>query len=154
MNTITRRKFIASTAGCSLAGLFLPGNYAWAQWPTQAFGGKDITSVIEKLYGSSKMEDSAAITIKAPDIAENGAVVPVSIKTKLTGVESVSILVDENPNPLAAQFLISPGNSGDVATRIKLAKKSKVTAVVKANGKLYTNSRFIKVTLGGCGGPG
>ena len=152
MSTQSRRTFLKNTAAYSVATCFLASGSVLAEWPKQAFADKNKTDVMKQLYGSSKSQASSKIIIKAPDIAENGAVVPVTVKTSLPNVESVSILVDENPNPLAAQFHITPGNNGDVGTRIKMGKKSNVTAVVKSNGKLYTSSKFVKVTRGGCGG--
>lgn len=152
MSQLTRRSFLKSTAAYSVATCFLASGTVLAEWPKQAFADKSKDDVIKQLYGNSATQESKQITIKAPDIAENGAVVPVTIKTSLPNVESVSILVDENPNPLAAQFHITPGNNADVGTRIKMGKKSHVTAIVKSNGKLYRSSKFVKVTRGGCGG--
>lgn len=152
MSKLTRRKFLTDTAVFSLASIFLGGNSAFAEWPSNVFADKNKNNVIEQLYGSSSVEETSLITFKAPPIAESGATVPVTVKTSLPNVESVSILVDENPNPLAAYFHLNSGNNGYVSTRIKLAKKSNVTAIVKANGKLYSSRRYVKVTKGGCGG--
>jgi len=96
--------------------------------------------------------DSSHVSIKAPDIAENGAVVPITVKTDIAGAESVSIIVLNNPNPLVASFDLTPSSGGLVSTRIKMGKTSDVTAVVKAGGKLYSATKEVKVTIGGCGG--
>jgi sulfur-oxidizing protein SoxY len=88
----------------------------------------------------------------APEIAENGAVVPVSVTTSLPDVTSIAILVAENPNALAASYRIPAGTVPSVANRLKMAKTSNVIAVVEAGGKLYSASKEIKVTIGGCGG--
>lgn len=104
------------------------------------------------LFQAQTASESAEITLKAPDIAENGAVVPVSIKTDLESVESISIIVENNPNPLAASFELSPEAKAEVSTRIKMNKTSNVIAVVKADGKLHTTQKEVKVTIGGCGG--
>ena len=150
MSSISRRKFVKDTATYSLITCFLASGGAVADWPTKAFSDKSQDKVIKALFGNTNTEISSLITVVGPDLAENGAVVPIKVNTQLSGVESVAILVDNNPNPLAAHFLIQPGNSANIGTRIKLAKPSVVTAVVKANGKLYTSSKKIKITRGGC----
>jgi sulfur-oxidizing protein SoxY len=98
------------------------------------------------------MDKSDKIKIKAPDIAENGAVVPVSVTTSIDGVSSISLFADKNATPLAADFILGPGTEGYVSTRIKMGKTANVIAVVKAGGKLYSSSKEVKVTIGGCGG--
>ena len=103
-------------------------------------------------FGGGDTADSADITIKAPDIAENGAVVPITVKYNLPNAESVAIVVDKNPNPLAAAFALTPNSGGLVSTRIKMLKTSMVHAVIKTDGKLLKASKEVKVTIGGCGG--
>ena len=88
----------------------------------------------------------------APDIAENGAVVPVGAVSKLPNTTDIMIIVEKNPSPLAAAFTIPAGTNADVQTRIKMGQSSNVIAVVKADGKLYSATKETKVTLGGCGG--
>jgi len=123
-----------------------------AAWAKAAFEAKDVTGGINALYGSSGTDKSDKIKIKAPDIAENGAVVPVSVTTSIEGVSSISLFADKNATPLAAEFTLGPGTQGYVSTRIKMGKTANVTAVVKAGDKLYSNSKEVKVTIGGCGG--
>jgi sulfur-oxidizing protein SoxY len=96
--------------------------------------------------------ESKDITITAPDIAENGAVVPVAVASAIPKTESISILIEKNPNPLAASFTIPAGTEPSVGTRVKMGQTSNVYAVVKADGKFYMSGKEIKVTLGGCGG--
>jgi sulfur-oxidizing protein SoxY len=88
----------------------------------------------------------------APEIAENGAVVPISVATTLTDVTSISFLVSENPVVLVASYRIPAGTVPGVANRIKMAKTSNVIVVVEAGGKLYSATKEVKVTVGGCGG--
>lgn len=133
------------------SGLLVP-RAVLAAWAKEAFEAKDINTALNSLLGSSSLTASDKIKIKAPDIAENGAVVPVSISTDLPGVESINIVVEKNPNPLAANFVLGPGALGEVSTRIKMGKSSSVLAVVKAGGKLYSTGKEVKVTIGGCGG--
>jgi sulfur-oxidizing protein SoxY len=90
--------------------------------------------------------------VDAPEIAENGAVVPVSVSTSLPNVTAIAILIPENPNTLAASYKIAEGTEGFVANRLKMAKTSKIVAVVESGGKLYSASKEVKVTVGGCGG--
>ena len=101
------------------------------------------------MYGSS--DKSSAVTLNAPDIAENGAVVPVGITTTLKA-EQMAILVEKNPSSLAAQFFIPAGTEPFVTTRIKMGQTSNVYALVKADGKWSMAVKEVKVTLGGCGG--
>ncbi len=149
---ITRRKFIQGTAAYGIAACVLISNAAMAKWPANLFSTEKKKDLLKELFGDAKIEESPQIDIKAPEIAENGAVVPVSVKSNLPNVESISILVDKNPRPLAAQFVMQPVNSSAISTRLKLAETSSVTAIVKSNGRLYSSTKLIKVTIGGCGG--
>ena len=151
MNLIdkSRRTLLKSFALVSTLSL-LP-NLAFAVWPKGAFTAKSFDSAIESLYGMPA-NDSDKIKLKAPDIAENGAVVPISVSTDLADVESISIYVEGNPNPLSATFELSKYAQANVSTRIKMGKTSNVIAAVKAGGKVYTTRQEVKVTIGGCGG--
>jgi sulfur-oxidizing protein SoxY len=133
------------------AGILTP-RMVLAAWPKDAFSAKDIPAALNALHGANATEESGDIQIKAPDIAENGAVVPVTVSTSIAGVESIAIMAANNPVPLIATFNLSEGAEGFASTRIKMGKSGDVTAVVKAGGKLYTASKGVKVTIGGCGG--
>lgn len=123
-----------------------------AAWAKAAFEAKDVNAGLSALYGSSSMSDSGDISIKAPDIAENGAVVPISVTTSIAGASSISLFADKNATPLAAEFNLGPGTEGFVSTRIKMGKTANVVAVVKADGSLFSTKKEVKVTIGGCGG--
>ncbi|HEX9472204.1 MAG TPA: thiosulfate oxidation carrier protein SoxY, partial [Bradyrhizobium sp.] len=97
-------------------------------------------------------EPSDKVKLDAPEIAENGAVVPISVSTSLADVTSISILVADNPNALGASYKIPAGTMPSVANRLKMAKTTNVIAVVEAGGKLYSTTKEVKVTVGGCGG--
>ena len=126
---------------------------ASASWPESAFEAESVDDAINALHGTTDAEASDAITFKAPDIAENGAVVPISISVDMPNVEHVALLVENNPSPLAATFEIPTPGPTTVGTRIKMGKTSPLIAVVKADGKLYKAvSSDVKVTIGGCGG--
>ena len=156
MNT-TRRKFLKTSAvtGAVVAGIgagILAPRNVMAAWPAAAFDTTDVNAALAATLGSSDMTDSADIEVKAPDIAENGAVVPITITSKIPGTESITILLPGNNNPLAASFTFSSRTEGLISTRVKMGKTSNVIAVVKAKGKLYTAKKEVKVTIGGCGG--
>jgi len=141
---------VSSVAVAVSAGLLSP-SAVLAAWPKSAFGAKSVTDALSGL-GVSTTAPSGDIQIKAPDIAENGAVVPVTVKTSIAGATSVSILVEKNGSPLTANFNLKGSAQGFVATRIKMQKTSAVIAVVKAGGKAYSARKEVKVTIGGCGG--
>jgi sulfur-oxidizing protein SoxY len=142
----------AGTVGAALgAGLLTPQSVL-AAWNEKAFGAKDVGGALNSLYGSDAVEDSDAIKIKAPDIAENGAVVPITIETGLNGVTNISLIVASNNTPLVASFNLSEEALPFVSTRVKMGKTGDVVAVVKADGKMLTARKSVKVTIGGCGG--
>jgi sulfur-oxidizing protein SoxY len=120
------------------------------EWNKAAFEGKSLDDVF-KVLGTGSPEKSSSVTLNAPDIAENGAVVPVGIVTTLKA-DQMAILVEKNPYALAAQFFIPAGTDTFVTTRIKMAQTSNVYALVKVDGKWWMAVKEIKVTLGGCGG--
>lgn len=142
---------VIATGGALIGASVLMPRIAMAAWTTKAFEAEDQATAMNELLGSA-VEESAEVTLKAPDIAENGAVVPVTIRSTMSGVESISVFVEHNPTPLVAEFIIPAGTDADVSTRLRMGKTSKVTAVVKANGKFYSASKEVKVTIGGCGG--
>jgi sulfur-oxidizing protein SoxY len=154
----TRRLVLQGAATVALVGL---GNLPFTlvpafaaandKYPEDAFKAKGDADAIKSLYGKAA-EPSDKVKLDAPEIAENGAVVPISITTTLSDVTSISILVAENPNALAASYRISADTVPSVANRLKMAKTSNVIAVVEAGGKLYSATKEVKVTVGGCGG--
>jgi sulfur-oxidizing protein SoxY len=154
----TRRLVLRGAATLTLIGLGvlpfgLPAAFAAAndKYPEEAFKQKNDTEAIKLLYGKTA-EPSDQVKMDAPEIAENGAVVPISVSTTLTDVTSIAFLVSENPNALIASYKIPPGTVPSVANRIKMAKTSNVIVVVEAGGKLYSATKEVKVTVGGCGG--
>jgi sulfur-oxidizing protein SoxY len=105
-----------------------------------------------KALGGAGSTESAQIQMTTPDIAENGAVVPVTAESRLPGTRRIAILIEKNPNTLSADFTIPEGTDPFVTTRVKMAETSNVYALVQANGKYYHAMKEIKVTIGGCGG--
>jgi len=124
---------------------------AMAKW-SKAFDNTTVDGALTDLYGNATLIKDDKITLKVPEIAENGAVVPVTVKTKLANVTNISIIADKNPQPLAASFTLPEGTAADVSVRIRLGETQIVKAVVEADGKLYTTEQEVKVTIGGCGG--
>ena len=156
MNKIRRNLLKASGSATVMAlaasaGVFNSGGVFAAEWNKAAFDTKSLQDTVKALGGTGATE-SKDITITSPDIAENGAVVPVSVSSKLGKTESIAILVEKNPNALSAAFDIPGGTEPFVSTRVKMGQTSNVHAVVKADGKYFYATKEIKVTLGGCGG--
>jgi sulfur-oxidizing protein SoxY len=154
----TRRLILKGVAMVALASLgvakfgLVPA-FAAAndKYPEDAFKQKNSDDAIKALYGKTA-EASDKVKLDAPEIAENGAVVPISVSSTLADVTSISILVVENPNALAASYKIPAGTIPSVANRLKMARTSNVIAVVEAGGKVYSATKEVKVTVGGCGG--
>ncbi len=156
MNTQRRTFLTASMAAGTVAvaasaGLLVPSTVL-AAWPAKAFEAKKLDVAMKEIIGTTKAADSKDIVVEAPDIAENGAVVSVTVKSKIPNTESISLFVPVNAFPLSASYKIAANTDGFVTTRIKMAKTSDVFAYVKAGGKLYKAKKAVKVTLGGCGG--
>ena len=157
-NRLSRRVILQGAGSVALVGLgglsfgaapvFAAAN---DKYPDEAFKAKSEADAIKSLYGKAA-EASDKIKLDAPEIAENGAVVPVSVSTTLADVTSISFLVSENPVVLVASYKIPAGTVPSVANRIKMAKTSNVTVVVEAGGKVYSAAKEVKVTVGGCGG--
>lgn len=154
MNTLPRREFLMLGAGAlgALALGVLPSSpvAAAATLPDNLFQLKSIDEVFKALGGN--VTESTEIVLTTPEIAENGAVVPVSVRSNLPGTEQILVMVEKNPAPMSAAFNIEPGTEAFVSTRVKVGQSSNIHAVVRANGKLYRTVRETKVTLGGCGG--
>ncbi|MDT7953026.1 MAG: thiosulfate oxidation carrier protein SoxY [Acetobacteraceae bacterium] len=154
MNLPTRRAALQGTMLAGLIGFGLVGRARAANapgWPDQAFQKKSQDDAVQALFGKTA-EASDKITLEVPEIAENGAVVPVSVSSALPNTTSIAILVPENPFTHAASYKLADGTAGSVGCRLKMAKTSNVVALVESGGKLFSASKQVKVTLGGCGG--
>jgi sulfur-oxidizing protein SoxY len=114
------------------------------------FEAKNIADALKAVGGAAAANDQ--VSIVSPDIAENGAVVPVGAVSKLPNTTEIHILVEKNPTPLVASFTVPAGTTPDIQTRVRMGQSTNVVAVVKADGKLYSATKETKVTLGGCGG--
>ena len=156
---VKRREVLKTGGGVTLltllaaAGWLKPGDAIAAGWNKAAFETKTMDETMKALGGSGAPAQSKDITFFAtPDIAENGAVVPIGVTSNLPKTDAIAILVEKNPNMLAALFELPAGTEASVSTRVKMGQSSNVYALVRVDGKYHVASKEIKVTLGGCGG--
>jgi sulfur-oxidizing protein SoxY len=155
---LQRRKALRTGSGLTLltlvaaAGWLRPEDALAAEWNKAAFETNSMDATVKALGGSTPAQSKDITFFQTPDIAENGAVVPIGITSNIPKTESIAILVEKNPNTLAAVFDVPAGTEPSLSTRIKMGQSSNVYALVKADGKYYVASKEIKVTLGGCGG--
>ena len=139
-------------AAALAAGVLKPSQVLAAEWNRAAFDAKDMAGALKGL-GATGAADNAGVVIKAPDIAENGAVVPVDVSSTIPNTVSLAVLVDKNPLPLSGLFEFSNGALPELALRLKMGQTSIVKAVARtADGKSYVAQKEVKVTVGGCGG--
>lgn len=151
---LTRRTVLARSAQVALmlGGLGLLPQAAHAAYSTAAFEAKTMADLMKAL-GAGAPAESKDITVTAPDIAENGAVVPVGASTTLAGVKRLLILVEKNPSLLSAAFDVNESVEPSFTTRVKMGQSSNVIAVaLMSDGKVLYAQKEVKVTLGGCGG--
>ncbi len=148
--TLLRRNFMHVLA-VAAAAIVVPIRLLAAQWNQAAFGATALADAL-KYIGATGIEESDRIVLKTPEIAENGAIVPIEITSEIGGTQTIYIFAEKNPEPLVASFDFSNGVVPFLSTRIKMGESSKVRIVVKAEGKFFTTAREVKVTIGGCGG--
>ena len=154
----TRRDVLKRGGGVTLLGLLAaagwvtPETVAAQAWNKNAFEAKTMDETMKAFGGGAPAQSKDIAFVSTPDIAENGAVVPVGVSSSIPKTESIAILVEKNPNMLAASFDIPAGTDPSVSTRVKMGQSSNVYALVKADGRYYVAQKEVKVTLGGCGG--
>jgi sulfur-oxidizing protein SoxY len=153
-----RRKLLQTGGGLSLlsllggTGLLAPFAAQAQTWNKAAFDTHNLAETMKALGGADPAPSKDIVFFQTPDIAENGAVVPVGITSNIPKTESIAILIEKNPNMLAASFEIPAGTEPTISTRVKMGQSSNIVALVKADGKYYMAAKEVKVTLGGCGG--
>jgi sulfur-oxidizing protein SoxY len=151
MNNSRRNALKTTGAFATLVSLgIVTQSQAHAAMDRAGFDIKSMADAVKALGGTAANSDQ--VTVVAPDIAENGAVVPVGATSKIPNTTEIYLIVEKNPTPMAAGFKIPAGTAADVQTRLKMGQSSNVFAVVKADGKLFSAFKETKVTLGGCGG--
>jgi sulfur-oxidizing protein SoxY len=152
---VTRRSVIKSGGALALLAVFgtalLKPGRALAAWNSGAFAAKSAVDAMKAL-GMTNAAESKDIEIRAPDIAENGAVVPIDVTSNIPGTTSISVFLEKNPFPYTGTFEFSEGAVPYVHLRAKLGESTPVRVVVAAGGKYYTTVKEVKVTIGGCGG--
>ena len=141
---------IGALATGVVTGLVKSSNALAAQWNKAGFESRAMADALKAL-GAGNPAESRDILITAPEIAENGAVVPVAIVSKIPNTQQISIIAEKNPRPLMATFDVSSGSEGYVSTRVKMGETSNVWAVVKADGNFFAAKKEVKITVGGCG---
>ncbi len=152
-----RRKFLTGAlalGGVSTAiglGVLAPSR-ALAKWQEEAIMTTSLDDGLNQVLGSSTYQESDQVQLDAPEVAENGATVPVSVETSLPNVDNITLYVPENNAPISAVFELGSRARPSISQRIQMADTSEVVAVVKSNGQLYGTSRKVQVTVGGCGG--
>ena len=144
-------KAAGTLAAALVAGLVRPVRAFAASWNKDAFGAKTAADALKNL-GAASPADSKDILIDAPQIAENGAVVPIEVTSNLPNTKSIAVLIEKNPFPLAARFDFLEGALPFVKVNVKMGESSNVRVVAEAGGKHYTAVKEVKVTIGGCGG--
>lgn len=150
-----RRTFLQGTVAAGAAGmaasagLLTPG-MVMAEEAASPFEAKTVDDLMKAL--SITPEESGDVKLKAPEIAENGAVVPVEVTASMDGVNELALVVEGNPSPLAATFVLGEGAEAGAKTRIKMGKTSNVIAIAKVGDKSFMTKQEVKVTIGGCGG--
>jgi sulfur-oxidizing protein SoxY len=137
-------------SGALAAGLLRPLRALAGEWNKAAFDAREVGRAIE-VAGLADAAPSEDIVIKAPEIAENGAQVPVEVLSKLPGAQTIYLFVDKNPQPFVGSFEFLSGAEPFVATRIKMGETSNLRVVVRAAGRNYVALCEVKVTIGGCG---
>jgi sulfur-oxidizing protein SoxY len=153
-----RREVLKTGGGITLftlmaaAGWLKPSDAAAQAWNKAAFETKNMDDTMKALGGGTPAQSKDIAFVSTPDIAENGAVVPIGVTSNIPKTSSIAILIEKNPNMLAASFDLPAGTEPSITTRVKMGQSSNVYALVKADGKYYVASKEIKVTLGGCGG--
>jgi sulfur-oxidizing protein SoxY len=156
MNILRRTLLKGAGSGAALAaalaaGLLKPLQALAGEWNRAAFEAKDAAGAIKGI-GAAGLAESGELILKVPEIAENGAVVPVDIISNIPDTTEISIIIEKNPFPLSSHFKFANGAQGEVSVRLKFAQTSMVKVVAKAGDKFYTVQKEVKVTVGGCGG--
>ncbi len=144
-------KSAAALAGGLLLPLMPPVRALAAGWNKDAFGSKTTADALKGL-GVTASADSADIIIEAPQIAENGAVVPIEVTSNVPNTKSIALVIEKNPFPLAARFDFDEGAVPYVKVNVKIGESSFVRVVAEAGGRYFAASKEVKVTIGGCGG--
>lgn len=150
---LNRRKFLKTSIAFSVAGIgLLESSAANAAWAAADFAPGSLDATMKQLFKGKPIVETDKIDLNIPEIAENGALVPVTVTTSLKGVQGIAILVEQNPVPLAIQVELMPELEPFMSARLKMANTSFVFALVETENICYSFKKKVKVTIGGCGG--
>jgi len=151
--TLSRRKFVhlLSIATTACTALITPA-ISWAAWVNDAFNANETEEAYKKLFGSTSLKKTKKVKLKVPKVPDNNNAVPISVKTDIQNVDSISLFVENNPQPLVAIFEIPDGTLPEISTRIRIYQTTTVTAVVKTGEQLFSKSQRVTITDGQCGG--
>ncbi len=147
-----RRSWLRTMGFAAAAGSLLTTPLRLFAAGREGFEATSIDAALKAVLVDGAAQESDQIKFKIPDIAENGAVVPVTVSTDIANVQAISIVVENNPNPLTSRIEISADAFADVSMRVKMGQSSVVRVYVHTADKVYTTSKEVKVTIGGCGG--
>lgn len=147
---VTGRRALLRASGLFCLLALVPLRLLAANWNKGAFEAKSMREALRNI-GASSLRESDQIEFKAPEIAENGAIVPIEVTSRLPGPQTIHVFAEKNPNPLAASFEFLEGVEPFFATRIKMRESARLLVVVKAQGGFFSTARDVKVTIGGCG---
>ena len=152
-----RRTLLKSGGGAALLAALAatgltPASVRAQTWNNAAFESRNLGETLKALGVVEPARSTDIAFVQTPEIAENGAVVPVGVTSNLPKTESIAILIEKNPNMLAAVFDLPAGTEPAISTRVKMAQTSNIYELVKADGKYFVAIKEVKVTLGGCGG--
>ncbi len=158
--TADRRRILKAGGAAAVFGMFIAAGLirpsdalAQTAWNKEAFGSKTLNDVVKAYGGAGVVPTTDVSWGSTPEIAENGAVVPINITSRVPNTQSIAVLIEKNPNALAAKFDFPAGTDPTLSTRVKIGQSSNVHALIKtADGKYFVATREVKVTLGGCGG--
>jgi len=139
----------SQVAALATAGLLTPTRVL-ADWSSAGFSAEKLDVAMQELLGTTSTEPSDQIEILTKDFAENGATVPVTLKSNIPDTEVIYLFAEKNPAPALAEYMLTPLVDAEVACRVKLGASGDLVAVAKAGGKLYSNRKFVKVVAGGC----
>jgi sulfur-oxidizing protein SoxY len=150
---VSRRKFLKTSIAFSAAGaVWLESSLANAEWIAADFAPGSFDATMKQLLKGKPIVETDKIDLNIPEIAENGALVPVTVTSSLKDIQSITIVVEQNPVPLAIQAELMPELEPFISARLKLANTSFVFALVETEKVYYSVKKKVKVTIGGCGG--
>jgi sulfur-oxidizing protein SoxY len=149
----TRRHFLKAAVGYSMTGIILlKAQPVLAEWPASKFAAGNFAQTLAQVTNGKPIVETDKITLNIPEIAENGALVPMTVTSTLEDIRTFSIVVEHNPVPLALQVILMPELETFVSARLKIAESAFVHAIAESEKTCYSVKKKVKVTIGGCGG--